>query len=390
MNAEDKAFWQSLDVSTEDIMELGTNGSKPVQKLLSRLKDPGWLEVINDTYNKNFDTLKEAIEELYSFHKNEYYTIFAITEFCSIVDNPVIKERLPEKIRAKYEAGIAGSRIGYESLLLPIMKQDRNVLLDMFYEVVFSKPSRKTYRCDSQIDAEEILARLDRKEVEAFFSKLMKDRKIKRQVKLWWIKSENGKTRIALRLETTKRKSIHQVSTNTFIKMAGDRLMVISDKGNTIEVSSKERDAIARWVGMLLTSKLKEQISYSQQIRIYESDKVSNFIQRLREEQVKDMAWTRIEFKNASVANSPIIAVESSNMEPVNESVKDLETKHNLPVTSKVEDILNVNVMVKGRSYKLKIKTHEGKTNVLFDNKNLAEKEKDEVERLLDKAILEG
>lgn len=391
MLSDERKFWENLDVSIEDLRDLTRSKKNLPLRLNNKIKDmPGWLQVINGEYQKEFDSLRDALVWIYSKRKSEFLSLFAIAEFCKYVDVGSIMNRLPTSIIDKYQSGLNEGTVSYHPLLLPLFRYDRNLLVDMFYSVLIDKSSLKTYRADPSIDAKEFLQGLNEAAVTRFFEKLRRERVIRRNVKLWWLKSENDELKLLVRLESVKRKSIRQVSTNIFMKTAGSRIMIFSEKGNKLSVMSKGRDASAKWAGLLISSGLKTPVTYSQVINEFESDKVSEFIAKLKEGQIADVAWRGIKRRNLNVPDSPTITIESGNMGPVNASIRALEEEKNLNMTSDVKDILILEIAIKGRAYKLKTKTNEGITTIIFDNKNIPEAEKDEVETILTNAISRG
>jgi hypothetical protein len=391
MNTQDRVFWQSLDVSVDDILELGTRGTKPPKRLFNKLKDTnGWFEIITEVFGKQYENLLDALENLYSSNKDDFYSIFMSAEFGSSLDVDSIKKRLPETVKEKYQDMLSSGKVAYETMVLPIFKEHRATLQDIFYNVTINKASLKTYESNSAVDAEDALSKVTWKRLEKFFQKMKKKKIVKRNIKLWWFEFRDGRLRILVRLEGVKRKPVHLVDTNSFIRIAGPRIVIFSDGGKKIQVSSRGRDGIAKWAGELIRELTKKDVVYLQSIYTFESDKVAEFLNGLVEERIRNIALIEVQKMNFDIEGNPTITIHSPGPEPLNKSIKDLESNRGLTVISRMDDILSITIAVKGRSYKLMTKTKEGKTTILFDNRNLPEAEKDELEDVLKKSVLSG
>ncbi len=386
----DREFWENLDISVDDVIDLEKTGKRLVVRLSNKLKhSPGWLEILNEILKKKYDSLKELLQHLYVFRKGEFYKIYFLAEFAELVDRNSIKNRLPEEIKKKYENDINNMKINYDALLPLIFKLNKDIVTNIWYDHLINRSRLKPYRSTNKIDVKEFFDKLERKIVEEFFVDLKNDNTIRRTPKVWWFEKRDEKIKIFVRLETARRRSIHQVTRNTFLKTAGDRILIIHDKGNRLDVLAKESDTVAKWAGILVSKGTGKKISYEYINQEIESTNIKNFIDKVRNNEISGIKLLGFERKNAPVANSPTIKLESKDAESIGDSIKELDKEHGLQLISDIQDIPNITVGIKGKLYKLSLVTSNGMTTILFDNRNLSEDEKDTVRQLLHNTIRE-
>ena len=243
--------------------------------------------------------------------------------------------------------------------------------------------------CKPNIDAHDELLKLSESKIETFFQKLKEEGIIKRKVKVWWFETNDSKTKIFVRLESHKRNPIQQVSKNLFLKTAGIKGMVLSDKGNKLEVVlSRDAKAVIKWMGLLIKHITTKNVEFTRVIQEFEVDEIADFLERLRNGEVDGMILLGIERKNAPIVNSPTIRLESSNLGSITDSLKELKDNHNLNLISEMKDILGMTVKVDGTIYRLVTPTNEeDKTVISFENRNMSEEKKDASISTLIKAV---
>lgn len=384
----ERNFWENLDISVDDVLELEKTGKSLVTRLSNKLrKTPTWLTVLNDIFNTKCTTLKELLSYIFMKHKNEFYTIFFLAEFAESVNRNSIKNKLPEEIETKYGSKIESGEIHYDALLLPIYRLDKDVITSIWYDYLISKSKLKPYKSVNIIDAQDYLDKLHVEDLDEFFIQLKRDDHIRRNPKVWRYEKGDEKIRIFVRLETKRRSSIHQISKNTFLKKAGDRILIISEKGNRLDVLSKESPAAATWASILMTKAVGKNVIYSYMNQQIETENIKNFISRIRNDEISNIKLVGFERRNVPLANSPTLKLESKSMESLNASLKELENDHGLQVISQIEDIPNITVSIDEKLYKLSLITDNGITTIQFDNRNMPEEEKDKIRDLLSKLI---
>ncbi len=388
MNLEEQKFWHDLDIAVEDVFDLEKTGKRPVVRLSNRMKkSSGWLDTMKIEYNKKRDTdLKEFLQKIFGKNKTDFYRLFFLYVFSTAVDKKSIMNRVPSNIFQKYDKLIKNKSIDVECLLLPIYKHDQKILVKIYYDTLINKSTFKPYRTEKLIDAENVLVNLTIDKIEKFFEKLKKDKVIRRNVKVWWFETSSTHTSIIVRLESNSRQAIHQVSKNTFLKTAGHRALLFSEKGNKLEVLSKEPDSVAKWASTLLTINLQKNVTFAEVVQEFESDKVVSFVNKTRNENIDNVLLLGIEKKNAPLPNSPTLTLESEGFDSLKESLTELEKK-GIPLITATEDIAKITLGIGQRIYRLSLSTINGITTVKFDTKNLSEEEKNTVRQLLKKEI---
>lgn len=388
MNIDERKFWHDLDIAVEDVIDLEKTGKRPVVRLSNKMKNnSGWLEVMKNVYNKKRDLeLKDFLQKIYGKNKTEFHRLFFLCILSSAVDKKSILNRAPLAIIQQYDKQIKQKLIDIETLLLPIYKHDKDILINIFYDTLINKSTFKTYRTKKSIDAESFLVNLTSNQVEKFFDKIKKDKIIRRNVRIWWFETNSKYTSIFVRLESNTRQSIHQVSKNTFLKTAGHRALLFSEKGNKLEVLSKEAESVAKWASNILTTNLKKEVIFEEVIQEFDSDKVLNFVNKTRNENIDKVLLLGIEKKNAPLPNSPTLTLESEGFESLKQSLAELEQK-GIPLITDPEDIAKITLAIGERIYRLSLNTINGVTTMKFDTKTLSEEEKNTVKQLLKNEI---
>ena len=388
MNIDEQTFWHDLDIAVEDVLELEKVGKRPVVRLSNKMKNTsGWLEVMKKVYDKKRDSeLKDFLQKTFGRNKTEFYRLFFLCVLSTAVDKKAILNRIPSEILQLYDEQIKQKSIDVETLLLPIYKYDKNILINIFYDTLINKSVFKTYHTQKIIDAEKFLLNLTSKKVGKFFAELKKDKVIRRNVKVWWFETDSLQTSIFVRLESNSRQSIHQVSKNTFLKTAGHRALLFSEKGNKLEVLSKEANSAAKWASHILTTHLRKTVVFEEVIQEFNSDKVLNFLNKTKNEDIDKVILLGIEKRNTPLPNSPTLTLEAEGFDSLKQSLDELEQK-GIPLITDLEDISKITLAIKNKIYRLTLNTINGVTTMKFDTKNLSEEEKNNVKELLKNQI---
>jgi len=390
MKPEEIKFWEDLSVAVEDIREMIGSSSRPVTKLLNRLnKYTGWLEILNSHYDTSYNELKSLIKHLATYRKAEFARLFCLVVFASVVDRTSINNRIPKDYMKKYGSKLEDKTVSYESILFLLLKNNPDILKGIFYDSIINRSPSRIFVCKPKIDVSEELLKLSESDIEAFFCKLKENRTIKREVKVWWFETKDSKTKIFVRLESRKRNTIPQVSKNLFIKTAGIKGMMLSDNGNKLDVVlSRDAKAVTKWMKLLIKEFANKNVEFSRVVQEFETSEISDFLARLRRGEVNGITLLGVERRNAPLVNSPTIRLESSNMESITDSLKELEDNHSMNLISEIKDIVGITVGVGGTTYRLSTPINEEeKIVVSFDNRNMSEDKKDAMINALVKAI---
>lgn len=390
MKTDEIKFWEDLSVPVEDIREMINASVRPTTKLLNRLnKYSGWLEILNAHYDTSYSELKLIIRHLATHRKAEFARLFCLIIFALQVDRISIKNRIPNDILEKYKTKLEDNSVSYESILFLLLKNKPQTLKGVFYDSIINRSPTRTFICEPTIDVTEKLQNISENDIQEFFKKLREDGIIRREVKLWWFETNNSKTKIFMRLESRNRNPIHQVTKNLFLKTAGIKGMVLSEKGNRLDiVSSRDTQAVTKWMELLIEHISKKSVTFSRIVQEFETSEISDFLTRLKNGEIAEMRLLGIERRNAPVVNSPTIRLESSNMEPITESLKELESSHNLNLISEMKDILGITVGIGDITYRLNTLTNKDEKIILnFENRNMSEDKKDAVISTLITAI---
>lgn len=390
MKTDEIKFWEDLSVPVEDIREMINASVRPTTKLLNRLnKYSGWLEILNAHYDTSYSELKLIIRHLATHRKAEFARLFCLIIFALQVDRISIKNRIPNDILEKYKTKLEDNSVSYESILFLLLKNKPQTLKGVFYDSIINRSPTRTFICEPTIDVTEKLQNVSENDIQEFFKKLREDGIIRREVKLWWFETNNSKTKIFVRLESRNRNPIHQVAKNLFLKTAGIKGMVLSEKGNRLDiVSSRDTQAVTKWMELLIEHISKKSVTFSRIVQEFETSEISDFLTRLKNGEIAEMRLLGIERRNAPVVNSPTIRLESSNMEPITESLKELESSHNLNLISEMKDILGITVGIGDITYRLNTLTNKDEKIILnFENRNMSEDKKDAVISTLITAI---
>lgn len=387
MDRKEKSFWRGIEVPIDDILNLKYSG-KPKARLLNRLKkSPGWLQVLNNELGTNYKELKELVDHLYRYKATEFYRIYCLIEFKNLVDRNSIKNRTPADISKRYEKGLNEQAVSFDSLLYPIFRIDRNVLENIYYDFFLHKSLLKTYRCSPQVDIQEFLDGLDANKVIKFLNKLKDEKKIKYKFKLWWFEKTQDKIKILFRIESANSKAIYQVEENLFLKTAGPRLLILSEKGNRLDTLARFSDTISGWAGKIVGEAAQKDVTFSLVTQEFSTENVVQFLEKVRGEKIENMSIKAVSRRNAPVAGSPTIKVESEGIKSIDESLKDLENKHGLDLMKAMEDITDITISFKEKSYRIMMNTKDSKTKINFDSKYLTEEERDGLAEILNNEI---
>ncbi|MCJ8306422.1 MAG: hypothetical protein HRU07_05165 [Nitrosopumilus sp.] len=376
----EKDFWGELDISVDDALEFEQSKKRTWLTLHSKMsKFPGWFEVINreESKKRNF---KEYFKHQFKKYKINFYRNYFLCQFASVVDTIAIKERLPDEIRSKYSQELENGIFSYQSMLYPIYKLNKELLVGIFYDSLINKASMKMFEFNSTVQLD-FIEKLNNKIIQKHLQTLQDDGTIRRNFQLWWFDKKEDRTKVLIRTESKRRSSIHQVAQNTFLKTAGDKIMVFSDNGKKLEVLSKEAPTVAKWASMIVSKVIQKEVKYIPIPNQHESDKIFKFLIDIQQGKIDNVSLIGIEVKNTILINSPTISLDSS--ESISESLTELQNKHKITLLNSIEDINHVILIYDDITYKLLLNTENGITTISFDNRNLHEPEKNKFYEIL-------
>lgn len=383
----EREFWEKLEIPVDDALEFENPKKRPWQKLRNIIKKyPGWMDVMDAEDGKSYD-FNLVFKNLFQKKKLFFYRVYFLTRFAETIDNNSIKSRLPNQIYEKYKDKLESKEYEYKSLLYSIYKSNRTILENIFYDSLINGASLKSYTCAYSEDIENFLNTWNNELLTVHLKKLNSTGKMRRRFHIWWFENSNEKIKILIRFESKRRSPIHQVTKNTFLKTAGDRIMIFSERGTKLELLAKEANVVANWFNLILTDKLKKHIQFQEVPYRYDSNKIFEFLKKVQLKQFVNISLLSLEVRNISIANSPTISLISSSFDPISDALSELEIKHKLLLLTNMNDIVNFTLGIDGMPYKVTVNTDNDTCHILFDNKSLLEKDKDHFRQVLNSVL---
>lgn len=384
---KEREFWENLDIPVDDALEFEKPKKRPWLTLFYNIsKYPGMYAVINREDKKDYD-FKAYFKHLFKHKKIQFYRTFFLVELASKLDNNSIKSKLPKEIEEIYSEWLNKGEISYSALLYPIFKLNKELLTGIFYDSLITKASLKTFQCQYSSKIQKFLKQLDEDGITKFFSLLQSDGTMRRNFQLWWFEKKDNKIKILIRTESKRRQSIHQVTKNTFLKTAGDKIMVFSEDGTQLQVLSKDAITVAKWASKIVGKAIGKEITYEPIPDQYTSDEMLTFISKVRKDLIDNVKLLGIEICNTPLASAPNLSVESNNFESISAAVDELENDYKLPIISNMEDITSFTLSINDISYKISTSTENGLTTIMFNNKNLRENQKNKFREVINSTL---
>jgi len=386
-------FWESLGVSIEDILdkknELGDD--QICQRLAHKLENLSvdFFPTVKSVFNIEGNSLVDVLQSLYAASKPDFIDLFALATFAEKKINPdIVYEVASKNLQGDWARRIADKTVESIALLLPIFKNNRDGLCQIYYEYLIQRAPMRKYVNEPPLQKEAPLNGLTNDKISAMIKQFEKAKSPKQQrpIKLWWFDKKDGKMRVIFRREKGARSQLKLVERNVFQKTGDEKIFIISNAGNALEMYSarepKRTKKIAEWI---MTKVTGQDVKYSELIDSYDSSKLEGFINRLKGNHIKDTELLAIKVKNAPLINSPMIEIECS--ECVVPALDALKTTHKLPLINRPADILQLKIRFNQRTYQLKTRVQGSQIELISDNRNLRDFDKEKLSKMLREQI---
>jgi hypothetical protein len=246
----------------------------------------------------------------------------------------------------------------------------------------------RKFVCEPEITKPLPLKDIDYAKMDAVLQEFEKRRraKLRRPVKLWWFDTVGDNGRIVFRREKNARSKLKLVERNEFRKTGDEKVFIFKKGGNALEICSPRELKRTLKVAEFIIHKLTRQdVVYHEVINSYKIAMVDEFVRRLVSSEIKDVTLLSIKVRNVPLANSPIMELQCS--ESVVPAVEDLEENHGLFLVTRSADILSLRIQLEGRAYTLKSRLEGDEIELLSDNRNLRDSDKDRLSQFLTEQI---
>jgi hypothetical protein len=388
-----KDFWESLGVSIEDIIDKKNDLSdaQMCQKLAHKLESLSvdFFPTIKFAFNLEGNSLVEILQGIYLTSKSDFIDLFALAIFAEKKFNPdIIYEVASKALHGELARRAADKTIDPMALLLPLFKTEQNNLRQIYYEYLIQRAPMKKYVNELTVQYSVQLNGLTHDKISGLIEEFEKKKSSKQQrpIKLWWFDKKEDNIRVVFRREKGARSQIKFVERNVFQKTGDEKIFIISEKGNVLEMYSvrepKRTKKIAEWIMTKLTG---QDIRYSEIINNYALSKVEDFINRLNLNQIQDVELLAIKVRNAPLIKSPTIEIECS--ECVTPAIDALKNEHRLPILSRPSDIMQFKIRYDQRVYQIKTRIQGNQIELISDNRNLRDFEKEKLSKMLREQI---
>jgi hypothetical protein len=390
--ANSKEFWESLGVPVDDITEKQTElGERIFQRLARKLENLSgdYFQIVKETFKIDGTSLTAILQALYSSSKPEFLDLFALAMFAEKKVNPeIIYEVASGIMKGSLARRISERTIDSTAVLLPLFKTHPEAIRQIYYEHLLQRSSLKRFVCEPRLSQSLNLNSIDFKKIENLLQMFEKHRsaKLRRPIKLWWFDKDDEKGRIVFRREKNARSELKLVKKNVFQKTGDEKIFVIRDGGSVLEMCSRREPKRTVKVAEFIINKLTGQkVKFLEVFNSYDSEKVSEFITRLKSGEIENASLLSIKVRNVPLTNSPIMELQCS--ECLVPAIQDLEDNHNLSIMDRAEDILGLRIRLEGRSYNLKTRIEGNEIEIISDNKNLRDPDKQKISKFLAEQI---
>lgn len=390
--ADSKEFWESLGVAVDDITDKQTElGERIFQRLAHKLENLSgdYFQIVKETFKMDGTSLTAMLEALHSNSKPEFIDLFALAMFAEKKINPeIIYEVASGIMKGSLARRISERTIDSTAVLLPLFKTHPKAIRQIYYEHLIQCSSLKRFVCEPLLSTSLDLNNISPKEMENLLQMFERQRlaKLRRPIKLWWFDKNKEKGRIVFRREKNARSELKLVKRNVFQKTGDEKIFVIRDGGNVLEMCSRREPKRTVKVAEFIIQKLTGQkVRFLEVFNSYDSAKVGGFVDRLKSGEIENASLLSIKVRNVPLTNSPTLELQCS--ECVVPAIQDLEDKHNLPIMARAEDILGLRIRLEGRSYNLKTRIEGNEIEIISDNKNLRDPDKQKITQFLAEQI---
>lgn len=132
----EREYWESIDVSIEDIIENEKKLDDVRKRLANKLNGlfGDCNALVKDTYGVSGDTLYDSVSSLFSSSIDNFRELYALATYSeNKVNSELIYEIASINLKGPLSKQIAEKTINAQSLLLPLFKTNPDSLYDIHY-----------------------------------------------------------------------------------------------------------------------------------------------------------------------------------------------------------------------------------------------------------------
>lgn len=376
----DREYWESLDVSIQDIIDNETKIDDVQERLEHKLEHlfGDCNALIKDYYTVKGVSLYDSVYWLFINNKENFRELYALANYS---ENKVNSEFIVELANKHLKSGL-GTRImdqtgSFRSLLLPLFKANVDLLYDIYYAYTLQCKPMREFRTNSKLSSPAPFETIDAKKIDAFLQEFedKSKAKVKLPSKVWRYKTDGKTALIVYRREKRLRSKLSKIEKNEYHKTGNQKIVLFKDGGNTLQVCSKDQKIVK--ISQFILNKLTNQkISYSEIISQYSLIKLKEFIDNIVAQRVTDCRILSIRVQNVALqSSSPTIELTCD--DDAASSIEDLNKNHSLPLLDKIDELQSFRIRLKNRHYTIRTIIEDDMVKLLLDNRNIREENKD-------------
>lgn len=374
-----RLYWESLDVSIDDIIENETKLSDVQERLEHKLEDTfgACHNLIKNNYNISGRTLYDSLTHLFIHSRDDFRELYALAVYSeNKVNSDFILQLANKSLKTGMGEQIVQQTGSVRSLLLPVYKANPDLLKDVHYaHILQCKPVRE-FRLHNDLVSSLPFNTLNEQKIDEILEEFEEKSKtkIKLPSKVWRYKTDGKTALIVFRREKRLRSKLSKVEKNEYHKTGNQKIILFKNGGNSLEICSKDQKTVK--ISQFIVYKMTNQkIKYDEIISQYELKKVKQFIDDVVAKRVEDCLLQSIRIQNVALKNSsPTIELFcDDDLAPV---LADLSTNNGLPLLDKIEELLSFRIKLRDRMYTIRTIISENLVTFLLDNRNIGEENK--------------
>jgi hypothetical protein len=383
-----KGLWEELGISIGDILAKQAEiQAKIVHNLAGKLENlsPEFLPFIKTAFGISGNSIEEILEILYAKSMPDFVDLYALAIFADRgIDPEIVYSVAKGKLQDELERRIENRSVDSSVVLLPLLKADEKSIRKIHYAYIIQRSASKRYVSEPAIAKPLEPEKVDFKTIESLLKafETKKAAKNRRPVKLWWFDTSNGAITVIFRREKKGSTQIKLVERNLFQKTGDEKIFLIIDGGNVLELHSRrEPKRTLRLAEYIMGQLTGNKVTYAESLNAYESTKFATFVTKLCSNGVPNTELMSLRVKNVPLPNSPTMELESSDC--LVPAINELEDVHNLSLMRPPHDVVGLRIKVNGCYYNIKTRVQGNLIELVLDNRNLSDEEKQTLKQLL-------
>lgn len=383
-------FWESLDVSIDDIIENESKLDDVRKRLTNKLESlfGDCNSLVKQYYGVSGDSLQETIFALFSSSIDNFRELYALATYSeNKVNSDYLYEIAITHLTGPITKQVADKTINSRSLLLPLFKTNQDILYDVHYSHLLQcKPVRK-FQSNNKLTTSLPFKSTNESKIGSILEEFEAESKakVKRETKLWRYKTDGANTLVVFRREKRLRSKVSKVERNEYYKTGDQKILLFKDGGNILEICSAKEKRIVKIAEFIFYKLTKQRIKYQELISQYKITRVRQFINDLISNKIENNSLLSVRVQNVALENSP--TVELFCEEDVVPALDDLNTNHGLSLLEKTEELLSLGIRLDERAYTLRTMVEGEEIKFLLDNRNLREEDKHKLSAFLEKQM---